>query len=282
MAGTRAASRAADTRTAVSEDGTTIGYHTTGIGPGIIVIPGAMSTADDYDAFATELATNFTVHTIERRGRGVSGPQGPHYRISKECEDVAAVTAQTGARYLVGHSYGGLIALEAARGNTALTKLAVYEPGVSVDGLIPMSWIPSYQQSLAEHKYLDAFAQFSVGAGPRRARGMPIWGMKLALLLAMRANRRQKMYRLLAANLLEHQEIARLDNTYGNYRDVSAPTLLMFGARSDLPYVTPAIERLTEVLPTSEQRQFPNLNHFGPDKKGPREVAAAIRQYFLQ
>jgi pimeloyl-ACP methyl ester carboxylesterase len=282
MRSTQAEARTAANRTVGSRDGTTISYRTVGEGPAVIVIPGVMSTADDYAAFADALGKNFTVHTIERRGRGRSGPQGDHYGIGKECEDVAALRDETGARYLVGHSYGGLVALEAARDNTALTKMAVYEPGVSVDGLISMTWVPRYRQRLAERKYLDAFAEFSIAAGPQRAQKTPSWMMKLVLVLMMRAKRRQKMYRLLPANLLEHQEVARLDNTYQSYREVSAPTLLMFGGRSGLTWVAPAIKRLSEVLPASEPRAFPKLNHFGPDQKGPREVAEAVKQYFLQ
>jgi pimeloyl-ACP methyl ester carboxylesterase len=153
---------------------------------------------------------------------------------------------------------------------------------VSVDGLISMTWVPRYRQRLAERKYLDAFAEFSIAAGPQRAQKTPSWMMKLVLVLTMRATRRQKLYRLLPANLLEHQEVARLDNTYHNYREVSAPTLLMFGGRSGLTWVAPAIKRLSEVLSASEPRAFPKLNHFGPDQKGPREVAEAVKQYFLQ
>jgi hypothetical protein len=136
--------------------------------------------------------------------------------------------------------------------------------------------------STAERKYLDAFAEFSIAAGPRRAQKTPSWMMKLILLLIMRATRRQKLYRLLPANLLEHQKVARLDNTYHNYREVLAPTLLMFGGRSGFTWVAPAIKRLSEVLPASELRGFPKLDHFGPDQKGPREVAEAVKQYFLQ
>jgi pimeloyl-ACP methyl ester carboxylesterase len=282
MPSTQAEPATAASRTIRSRDGTTISYRTVGHGPAVIVIPGAMSTADDYAAFADALGETFTVHTIERRGRGRSGPQGDHYGIGKECEDVAAVRDETGARYLVGHSYGGLVALEAARNNTALTKIAVYEPGVSVDGRISMAWVPRYRQRLAEGKDLDAFAEFSIATGPQRARKTPRWMMRLVLLLMMRAERRQQLYRLLPANLLEHQEVARLDNTYRNYRKVSAPTLLMFGGRSGLTWVAPAIERLAEVLPASEPREFPRLDHFGPDQKGPREVAEAVKQYFLR
>jgi pimeloyl-ACP methyl ester carboxylesterase len=282
MPSTQAETPTAASRTVQSRDGTTISYRTVGHGPAVIVIPGAMSTADDYAAFADALGEHFTVHTIERRGRGRSGPQGDHYGIGKECEDVAALRDETGARYLVGHSYGGLVALEAARNNTALTKIAVYEPGVSVDGGISMAWVPRYRQRLAEGKYLDAFAEFAIATGPPRAHKMPRWMMRLVLLLTIRAERRQQLYRLLPANLLEHQQVARLDNTYHHYREVSAPTLLMFGGKSGHTGVAPVIDRLAQVLPASESRAFPKLDHFGPDQKGPREVAEAVKQYFRQ
>src|SRR5690349_12333401 len=117
-----------------STDGTRIGYLSVGTGPAGVVIPGVLSMAADYARFARALSEHFTVHTIERRGRGESGPQGDDYSLVKECEDVLALQAETGAALLVGHSYGGLIALEVARNNKAFRKIAVYEPGVSIDG----------------------------------------------------------------------------------------------------------------------------------------------------
>src|SRR5258706_14192994 len=107
-----------------------------GSGPWVLVIPGALSMAAGYAAFARALAEHFTVHTIERRGRGRSSPQGDDYSIAKEREDVLALQKETGASFLVGHSFGGLVALEVARNNPSLTKLAVYEPGVSIGGSI--------------------------------------------------------------------------------------------------------------------------------------------------
>src|SRR5579875_149138 len=138
--------------TVLSADGTTISYLTVGSGPSVIVISGVLSMAADYAAFARALAEHFTVHTIERRGRGESGPQGKDYSITKECEDVLALQARTGASFLVGHSFGGFVALEVARNNPAFTKIAVYEPGVSIDGSIPKGWIPGYEKKLAEKK----------------------------------------------------------------------------------------------------------------------------------
>src|SRR2546423_15363504 len=128
MMTTRRMRTTTDTTHAVfSRDGTKISYLTLGNGPSVIVIPGMLSMAADYAAFTRALAEHFTVHTIERRGRGESGPQGDDYSIVKECEDVLALRAETGASLLVGHSYGGLVALEVARNNTALTTIAVYE-----------------------------------------------------------------------------------------------------------------------------------------------------------
>src|SRR5690242_19697557 len=117
---------------ALSKDGAKISYITIGSGPSIIVIPGALSIAEGYVAFANALAEHFTVHIKQRRGRGLSSPQGDDYSILKECEDVLSIQQQTGSSLLVGHSYGGLVALEFARNNPTLTKLAVYEPGVSI------------------------------------------------------------------------------------------------------------------------------------------------------
>jgi pimeloyl-ACP methyl ester carboxylesterase len=117
-----------------SRDGTTIGYLSVGTGPALLVIPGVLSMAADCAAFARALSEHFTVHTIERRGRGESGPQGDDYSIVKECEDVLALQAETGAGYLVGHSYGGLVALEVTRNNTAFSKIVVYEPACPLMG----------------------------------------------------------------------------------------------------------------------------------------------------
>jgi pimeloyl-ACP methyl ester carboxylesterase len=237
--------------------------------------------AADYAPFAKSLAEHFTVHTIERRGRGLSGPQGDDYSIVKECEDVSALQEKTGASLLVGHSFGGLVALEVARNNPSVSKIAVYEPGVSIDGSIPMGWMPSYEKKLAEKKYFDAFVEFTTGVGPERARKTPRWLMKLLLSFFLSSHERQEMFQLLHGNLREHREVARLDSSYKNYREISAGVLLMYGGKSDSAWVNLSMERLAEVLPRSETKEFPSLDHFGIDKKAPQEVARTVSEYFM-
>ncbi len=271
------------TNSARSKDGTTISYLSIGTGQPVLVIPGVLSMAADYTGFASALAEHFTVHTIERRGRGESGPQGDDYSVVKECEDVLAVRAETEASLLVGHSYGGLVALEVARNNTAFTKIAVYEPGVSIDGSMPIDWIPDYEKKLAEHKDLDALVEFTLADAPAPLGKMPLWLMKLVWrLLFIRYPESRQMPGLLSTNLREWREIARLDSSYENYREITADVLLMYGGKSKSKAVSLAMERLVAILLHSETKEFPTLDHFGIERTAPREVAKAVSDYFLK
>ena len=267
--------------TVVSQDGAKISYLTLGSGPAVIVIPGALSLAADYAAFGRALAERFTVHIIERRGRGQSSPQGADYGIHKECEDVLALQRQTGASVLVGHSFGGFVALEVARNNPSFTKIAVYEPGVSIEGSIPTGWIPRFQQKLAEQKDFDAFVEFVRGMNPESSGKIPPWLMKFLLLLLMSSHERKQKLGLLQECLREHQEEVRLDNSYENYRAITASVLLMYGGKYHTSQLQLLMERLAAVLPHSETRAFPKLDHFGIDQGNPQEVARVVSAFFL-
>ncbi|MFC4453519.1 alpha/beta hydrolase [Deinococcus sonorensis] len=268
--------------TVVSRDGTSIAYHTLGQGPAVIVVPGVLSTAAAYTRFAGALSPHFTVHILERRGRGLSGPQGEHYSVLKEREDVLAVQQATGAALLVGHSFGGLIALEVARTTRAFSRIAAYEPGVSIGGSIQMNWTSAYQQHLAQGRPLDAFVEFTHGAGPKRARRTPRWLMKLLLPRVVKPDELRDLLRLLPENLREHQALAALDSTVQQYQDVAAEVLLLQGGRSELEWVDLAMNRLPEVLPHAETHVFPTLDHFGLDKSAPEEVARTVTAFFLR
>jgi pimeloyl-ACP methyl ester carboxylesterase len=263
-----------------SPNGATIGYRTVGSGPSLIVIPGVLSIASDFDTFADMAAERFTVHTIERRGRGRSSPQDSAYCMEVEREDVIALQEKTHATFLFGHSYGGLIALEAARNNAQVKKVAVYEPGISINGSIPTTWASKYERLLIQNKRLDALVEFSAAVGPARARNTPRWLLKLLMPLFLKQPELGQKLNLLESNLREHLQIARLDNTFENYREVSANVLLLSGGKSDLPWVAATIARLSDVLPVVQIKQFPNLDHFGPDQTGSLEVARAVTTHF--
>ncbi len=143
-----------------SADGTPIGYRRLSAGPGLIVISGGYLAAQHYMRLAGALADAFTVYVPDRRGRGASGPPGDRYGIDRECEDVAALLAESGAEFLFGHSSGALIALQAGLTLPQVRKLAVFEPPLSERGSISSAWIGEFDRQVARGKPAAALAAF--------------------------------------------------------------------------------------------------------------------------
>lgn len=67
----------------------------------------------------------------DRRGRGATGDT-ENDALDREIEDVEAVVDAVDADWLFGHSFGGLVALEAAP-ELDLEKLVCFEPSILVD-----------------------------------------------------------------------------------------------------------------------------------------------------
>ena len=267
-----------DRHTVLSADGTEISYLSLGSGPDLlVVVPGSLTMAADYAELARALADRFSVHVVDRRGHGTSGPQGPDYDVSDEVADVVAVQAATHAEYLVGHSYGGFVALEAAkRGRFA--AVAVYDPGMSVGGSMSTAWMDRAERHVAAGDDLDALTEFVRGTTPDAGR-TPHWLLKAILPQVIRRNRRQQMYDLMPTALREHRELARLDDTYPSYAAIAAPLLVLNGSESG-PAMTSGAERLADVVPHVTRVTLDGLDHFGPDRTGPGEVARAITDFF--
>jgi pimeloyl-ACP methyl ester carboxylesterase len=120
--------------TARSKDGTPIAYWRSGSGPALLLVHGA--TADHTTTWRfvqSDLERHFTVYAMDRRGRGESG-DAPAYALEREAEDVAAILEAIGEPVSVlGHSYGALVALEAARLAPRPHRLILYE-GVPLRG----------------------------------------------------------------------------------------------------------------------------------------------------
>jgi pimeloyl-ACP methyl ester carboxylesterase len=265
--------------TVASADGTPIAYHSLGAGQGVIVVGGALRASRDYFPFARGLARSCTVHVLDRRGRGGSGPQGAGYSIEKEVADVLAVRAATEATALFGHSYGGLVALETARRPGVFSDVAVYEPGVSVAGSIAVEWVPRYRELLAAGDTRGAFAAMirQSGRSPRPIAAMPLWYLRILLPLVIGRHRWERMESLLEANLAEHEQIARLDDeTVDRYSAIDARVLLLGGGNSPAPLTTELFDALERTIPIAAAEIIDGLDHFGPDEKAPGLVAERV------
>ncbi|RAS66688.1 pimeloyl-ACP methyl ester carboxylesterase [Lentzea atacamensis] len=94
-----------------------------------VIIHGAQSVAADWDQVKALLEP---AAVPERRGRsGVPLPDD--HSLRTEVEDLHEVLDQHKNATLVGHSYGGLIALLAAQERDDLEALVLYEPALHVD-----------------------------------------------------------------------------------------------------------------------------------------------------
>jgi pimeloyl-ACP methyl ester carboxylesterase len=266
--------------TVSSHDGTTIGYRSVGKGPGILIIHGALSDSEDYTQLANNLAQYFSVHIMDRRGRGMSGAQGKNYGINKELEDVQAVRNETNANFIVGHSYGGLVALEVARQERTVEKLALYEPGVFIDPQ-QWQWLSDYEVAIKRKDYREAFAHFVRGIGhtPQLTK-LPKWYVKFILKIMIRGQHWDKKVSMLPENLNEHREVQRLSGTYGNYRSLEVDTLLMVGGKSS-PFIKQMIQELGRTISECRTLTIPNTDHFGLDNDHcPKDVANHLRSFF--
>ncbi len=123
--------------TMTSKDGTTIAFERSGEGPPLVVVGGALNDRHAAATLAGLLAPNFTVYAYDRRGRGDSGDTPP-YAVEREVEDLQALVEEAGGTaFVLGHSSGAVLALEAAAATPGITKLVLYEPPFIVDDSRP-------------------------------------------------------------------------------------------------------------------------------------------------
>jgi pimeloyl-ACP methyl ester carboxylesterase len=266
-------------RSIVSLDGTAISYAHRGAGPGLVIVPGNNRMAHNYDRLADELAERFAVSVIERRGRGASGPQGPSYALEREIEDLRAVQGAEDAHLVFGHSYGGLVALQSARTDRSLDRLAVYEPGVSLNGSFDLSFLPDFERLLAAGRRARAMALFL-----HRTRLTPLPDSTPRLvflaLAALMVNGKSgaEMRDLMPTTPAELTEVARYDSDGATYARVTAKTLLLGGTKTPT-YLTGVLGPLSRIIPQSRVEMLDAADHNAPDESAPRAVAARLTAF---
>jgi pimeloyl-ACP methyl ester carboxylesterase len=261
-----------------SRDGTLIKYGRLGQGPGLIILAGGLQTAQDYLPLAAHLADRYTVYATDRRGRNGSGPQGKDYTIEKECEDAITLLEKTQTSFLFGHSYGGLIALNVAR-QYPLTKIALYEPAVSINGSIPSKCLLAYERSLAKEDYLGALVTMIQGLQlGGKMNWLPSPPFKLLAKFFVDKDGLDALAKVLRALPRESREAFKLDSDGGQYAEVLPETLLMAGSESPA-FLHQAVRTLETILPNSKRVLFLGLDHAVPNE-APEKIAPTLMGFF--
>jgi pimeloyl-ACP methyl ester carboxylesterase len=118
-----------------ARSGAVIGFERFGSGPPMVLVHGGTADRTRWTPVIAPLAQRFTVHVVDRRGRGLSVHEVGPYPITREGEDIVAVAEAAGTEvYIVAHSYGAICALEAALLTPAIGRMVLYEPPIPTPG----------------------------------------------------------------------------------------------------------------------------------------------------
>lgn len=263
-----------DERWAVeSRDGTQIGVHRAGSGPPVLLVHGTLGDHRDWDRVREHLRERFALHALDRRGRGASG-DADGYSLSLEVDDVAAAVEALAERagrppHLVGHSFGAILALEAALGTGAVDRLALYEPPIHGEDRPPAARADELDRMLAEdgrEPVVEAFLR-EIGltaAELARLHGTPAWERAVA-----------------TAHTVPRE--ARADLAYvpdpGRLARFQRPVLLLRGTESASLFHD-AIDRLARQLPEGRLEPLAGAGHAAPYTASKR-LADAIETFLL-
>lgn len=228
------------TMTVVSKDGTRIGIECAGSGPTLLFVHGGVGDRTRWTPMFPLLTAKFTTCAMDRRGRGLSGDSAD-YSLQKEAEDVAAVVnSRKGPVYVFGHSYGGVVSLEAAFLTNRITKLMLYEPPL-FDPVDNNRAVASRVEAFINKGDLEAaflvFQREVVMQSPEELARMKTRPNYAGLVATIAAHPRQM--KALAAYKFDARRM----------KSVKMPTLLLVGEVTPSPYARQSIAALKDSLP---------------------------------
>jgi pimeloyl-ACP methyl ester carboxylesterase len=248
------------TRYATSVDGTEIAYESSGSGPALVLVDGALCHRAFGPArgLAEQLADSFTVYAYDRRGRGESGAGASPYAVEREVDDLAAVIdAAGGSAHVFGASSGGALALEAGRSGLPVRRLAVYEVPFIVDGTRPANdpQLPRRMESLVEEgRRGEAVRTFLRTVGAPAAvvalmRLHPAWKRMTAVAHTLPCD---------LSLVVDHEQGRPLPDGY--YDKVAAETLVLAGGKSP-EYMRNAQGAIADAVPEGRLETLPGQTH---------------------
>ena len=257
-----------------SQDGTPIRYFRRGHGPAILLIHGTAADHSRWAPIVPALQRHFTLYAMDRRGRGGSGDAAA-YRMDDEFADVAAVTAviDGGPVDVVGHSYGGICAMESVFRNASIRRLVLYEPPIAVlgGGHKASEAIANVRRRIADGDREGALEYFyaQIAQIPPRPltamRALPDW---------------TKQVRAVHTVLRELDAMARYELRPERFRAWSIPTLLLLGGESP-PVYRAGIERMQAILPGSTIAVLEGQGHMAM-KTAPKLFVREILEFLKE
>lgn len=248
---------------------------------GIVVVHGTMINASLYRPFARNISRllDRPVHCYNRRGRAGSSPQPAGYSAAMEVGDLATVMRETDSCDVVAHSYGGFVALQAAR-TLPIRRMVTYDAAVSLSGNLTHRWRPELERSVAAGELDDAWAHLVQGievGGP--VAKLPLGALRMLSILSARTSMGAEMRELLPTAVAEMRAVLDEDAELADFAAVTTPTLMLSGSWSP-DYFTETGRQLASAVPSIECAVLPGQLHESPLRPGIR-LPRAVARYLL-
>jgi pimeloyl-ACP methyl ester carboxylesterase len=190
---------------------------------------------------------------MDRRGRGGSG-DGNAYDLQREAEDVAAVVDSLGEPVSVlGHSYGGLCAIEASLLTSRLHRLILYEG-------VPLRGSELYSPGVADR--LDNMMKAGDLEGMLIALFRDVVEMEPDEIELLRSQREAWAVRLRNAPTMPRELRAEQGYEFdaARFERMRTPTLLVVGGASPTRELRNA-QSVAEALPNARVVVLPDQGH---------------------
>ncbi len=265
-------------------DGGTLELFTTGAelasaGSGVVVVPASMVTAADYTRFAQKLSAELgrPVHTFNRRGRGASSPQAEDYTLDADIRDLDAVMKHTSSTDVFGHSFGGAVALHAAR-TLPVERLAVYDPAVSVNHSVKADWTTEYERATATGDDDRALAVLTKGLETGAFSRMPLSMLTIANKLTAGTHLGKQMREMMRTGVREIKAIIAADMPAEPFLELPLETLIVVGEKSPA-YFGVACGQIHDILTGSSYTILQGAGHDGV-LRAPEKLITELSDFF--
>ena len=262
----------------IQPDGVNIDCQDSGAGPALVFLPGSYSTAAAWRPIQRLLEPRWRLVTTSLLGYGESmDSRSRHdFGMQHEVKLVEALCRHVGQPvHLIGHSFGGTIALAAALAATVpVASLSLFE-GNPIDILRGRDGGVLYQETLRMSRAFEA----AVHAGEPDAPGRIIdfWGgadAYAALPDAVKAYCRQTA----AVNVLDWHTAFGFKVTITDCASLQLPVLLVRGERAN-PAMTAITAALQGCVPNARPHVVEGAGHFLVSSHAP--ACAAMLTRFL-
>jgi pimeloyl-ACP methyl ester carboxylesterase len=224
----------------------------------VLMIHSGGFTSRQWRKLGEKLTPAYEVIAPDLLGYATSGPwpEGAPFHYRQDVEHLAQRLGDREPAHVVGHSYGGFLALLFALAYPARVRsLALYEPvafGIldedSPEDIAARADLARLDMTWDGDGWLSRFVEWWQGAGAWQAMG----------------EETRAAFR--AVGWKVHEEVATLvtDPTdRAGYAAIAVPTLLLGGERTPLAERR-MIAKLAAAIPRATLRVFPGLGHMGP------------------